>query len=340
MWQIEGNKFSFSMTESIEAPKSVVYTVLADFESYPDFISDIVSATPESGGYRMVVKAAILTIPSRIRVAETPGSQVSFEMVEGPIDSLTGSWQIEDGAAPGKTNVTLNVDMAASEGSRWLIRMAGSFVQSKTGKLVEAFRSRIEAVHRGEVTPAPAQATGSGFATALKRLWQSLTGPREGSLGVATKVFDDPHEIETLDVLAGTMIPADGFDDGAKGLGFPEVAEVRARYEAGRAKVYRKGLQAVDVLARSMFSQDTFVDLSPEHRLQLLDAVRQGKGDSSPWEDVQPGDFFGALWEDVLFLYCTHPDTWQRLGWPGPAFDAGGYIDFDQEQKFMGKKDA
>jgi hypothetical protein len=31
------------------------------------------------------------------------------------------------------------------------------------------------------------------------------------------------------------------------------------------------------------------------------------------------------------------PDTWLRIGFPGPSFEAGGYRDFDQPQEFIGE---
>jgi hypothetical protein len=74
MWQIEENKFDFAMTHSIAAPKPVVYEVLANLEAYPEFVSDLVSSTREDEHtYRVVAKAAILTIPARVRVREDPG---------------------------------------------------------------------------------------------------------------------------------------------------------------------------------------------------------------------------------------------------------------------------
>jgi len=71
MWQVEDNKFDFSISQTIEAPRDIVYQVLANFEAYPDFINDIASASRTGrDAYQMVVKAAILTIPALVRVTE------------------------------------------------------------------------------------------------------------------------------------------------------------------------------------------------------------------------------------------------------------------------------
>lgn len=346
MWQIHDNQFDFSMTHSIAAPKPVVYGVLANLEAYPEFISDLVSATREGDTYRVVAKAAILTIPARVRVTEDFGHEVTFELIEGPVDVLTGRWRIEDGESPGQTKVTLSVHIEAGKRGEWLLRMAGKYVESKTGKLIDAFSRRVEAVQRGLAAPVrPAKVSlPARVIAAMKRFWAALTGriakPGEEARPeavAAPAVFQDAHQIETLEALAATLIPPDDFDSGVQGLGFSDVAEVRARYEAGRAQLYRTALRAVDQMAQTMFGKDGFVDLSPAERTQVLDAVRQGKVNGAMWGNIQPKKFFGALWEDVVFLYCTHPETWKRIGWPGPSFDAGGYPDFDRTQTFMGQ---
>jgi ribosome-associated toxin RatA of RatAB toxin-antitoxin module len=340
MWQVEDNKFDFSISQTIDAPRPIVYQVLANFEAYPDFISDVASATRTGRDtYQMVVKAAILTIPARVRVTEIPDREVGFELVEGPVEVLLGKWQVDDGEKPGQTKVTLSVHMEATQRSEWLLRMAGKFVQSKTGKLVEAFQHRVEAVHRGEVSAIPAAQSRGGLTATVRRLWDSVTGKATPAVSAAAapQVFTTAHQISTLDALAGTMIPPDDFDNGAQGLGFAEVAEVRARYESGRAAIYLAGLRAVDYISKEMYGKDNFVNLDLEQRTKLMEMVRDGKVNKKPWGKIGPGDFFGALWEDVLFLYSTHPDTWQRLGWPGPSFDTGGYKDFDQAQTFMGR---
>lgn len=343
MWQIHENQFDFVITQSIIAPKPVVYEVLADLEAYPEFISDLVSVSREGDTYRVIAKAAILTIPARVRLSQVSGREVSFELIEGPVDVLTARWHIEDGEVPGQTKVTLSVHIEAGKHGEWLLRMAGKYVESKTGKLVEAFSRRVEAVQCGEaVSPRPAEAgLWAQVVTAFKRFWATLTGkPVERArleAGAASAVFQDAHQIETLEALATTLLPPDDFDNGVQGLGLPDVAEVRARYQAGRSEMYLTALRAVDHMAQIMFGKCTFVDLTLEERIQVLEAVQQGQVDKSIWGDVQPKTFFTALWEDVVFLYCTHPETWRRIGWPGPSFDVGGYPDFDRVQVFMGE---
>jgi ribosome-associated toxin RatA of RatAB toxin-antitoxin module len=340
MWKIEDNQFDFSMTQIIEAPRHIVYQTLVNFEAYPEFINDVASVTRQGNDIiQAVVKVAILTITGRARVKETLDRELVFELIEGPVEVMQGTWQIADGEKTGQTLVTLNLRMVASEHSMWLLQMAGKFVQSKTEKLVEAFQKRVDAVSRGEVAAVPTDRSSIRFLTAIKRQWERITGKttREASTVIAPQVFTNAHQIATLDSLAGTMIPPDDFDQGAQGMGFAEVAEVRARYETGRAEIYLTGIRVVDDIAKEMYGND-FTSLDLDQRTKLMTMVHDGKFNQKSWGSISSGDFFGALLEDILFLYCTHPDTWQRLGWPGPSFDKGGYVDFDQAQTFAGGK--
>ena len=346
-WQIHDNQFDLSITQSIAAPREIVYEVLADMGAYPEFINDLVSVKRDGDVYHFLARAAILTIPVTVVVTKTPGQSVAFELVEGPVDRLTGTWLIEAGEAPEETQVTLTVHAETNARGEWLLRMTGQYVQNKTGKLINAFSQRVAEVQRGEVVPVSASETvpAGGLIDWFRRLWVGLFGkqiPTASEQAVTpakpvSTLFRDEHHVQTLEALASTMIPADDFDPGVQDLGFVSLAEMRSRYEAGREELYATALNAVDKMARAMFDKPHFVDLAPEERTALLDAVRGDQVNGEVWGQLKPSDFFGALWEDVLFLYCTHPDTWRRIGFPGPSFEAGGYPDFAQAQEFMGE---
>ena len=356
---LSDNKFDFSIVHSIDASPDIVYQVLADLESYPEFINDLVSVKREGELYHFVARAALLTIPASLKVTKTPGRSVAFELVEGPVDLLSGRWLIEAGDAPGQTRVTLTIQAEAGQRGEWLLRMTAKFVENKAGKLIAAFSNRVIELERsGEAPPPslPATTRSGGFMAWLKRLWgrifgqpalpqatREISSARPGSKQALTKpagLFRDEHQRQTLEALATTMLPPDDFDQGAPELGFVNVVELRARYEAGRAELYTAGIEAVDSLAQSMYGKSSFVDLIPSERAALLDAIRQNRINGDMWgQQIEPSSFFSALWEDVSFVYCTHPHTWQRIGFPGPSFDSGGYRDFDQPQEFMGKLD-
>ncbi|MBE7553070.1 MAG: gluconate 2-dehydrogenase subunit 3 family protein [Anaerolineales bacterium] len=345
-WQIADNKFDFSITHSITASKEIVYRVLADMEAYPEFVNDLVSVTRQGDLYKFVARAAILTVSATLKVVETPDQAVHFELIEGPVDALTGSWLVEEGRTPEQTRVTLTLHAETHARGEWLLRMTGKYVQNKTDKLIAAFSARAEALQRsGGVPPArPRIKEASGFLGWLKRLWARISGSgtsqpaaEERQVSAKPAFLQNEHFLQTLEALASTMLPPDDFDAGVQDMGFVSVVEMRARYEAGREALYVTALQAVDQMARSEFNKPGFVDLSPAERTALLEAVRQNRANGADWDGVKPSSFFSALWEDVVFLYCTHPDTWQRIGFPGPSFEAGGYRDFDQVQQFMGQ---
>ncbi|MCL4299725.1 MAG: gluconate 2-dehydrogenase subunit 3 family protein [Anaerolineae bacterium] len=345
-WQIADNKFDFSITHSITASKDVVYRVLADMEAYPKFVNDLVSVTRQDDLYKFVARAAILTVSATLKVGETPGRAINFELVEGPVDVLTGSWLVEEGRTPEQTRVTLTLHAETHARGEWLLRMTGKYVQNKTDKLIAAFSARAESLQRsGGVPPArPRIEAAGGFMGWLKRLWVRISGsgasqPVAEKRQVSAKpaFLQDDHALQTLEALASTIIPPDDFDAGVQEMGFVSVVEMRARYEAGREALYVTALQAVDQMARSEYNKPDFVDLSPAERTALLEAVRQNQANGADWAGVKPSSFFSALWEDVVFLYCTHPDTWQRIGFPGPSFEMGGYPDFDQPQQLVGQ---
>jgi ribosome-associated toxin RatA of RatAB toxin-antitoxin module len=349
-WQIADNKFDFSITHNITASKEVVYRVLADMESHPEFINDLISVSREGDLYRFVARAAILTVSATLKVKETPGHSITFELEDGPIDALTGSWLIENGRTRQQTRVTLTIHAETHARGEWLLRMTGKYVQGKTDKLIAAFSARAEELQRsGGILPARTQAAETGgFITWLKRVWdrvfgqkvsrsvapaRSASSERQLSANPTLAFLQDEHCLQTLEALATTMIPADDFDAGVQDMGFVSVVEMRARYETGRAELYATALNAVDQMARIGFNKSGFVELLPAERTALLEAVRQNEVDGADWRQIKPASFFSALWEDVVFLYCTHPDTWQRIGFPGPSFGTGGYRDFDQPQQ-------
>jgi ribosome-associated toxin RatA of RatAB toxin-antitoxin module len=351
-WQIADNKFDFSITHNVTASKEIVYRVLADMEAYPEFVNDLVSVTREGDLYKFVARAAILTVSATLKVTEMPGRAINFELIEGPVEMLTGSWLVEEGRTPEQTRVTLTLHAETHARGEWLLRMTGKYVQNKTDKLIAAFSARAEELQRtGGVPPArPQIREAGGFLGWLKRLWARISGRsasqsavllrsaiEEPQVSAKPAFLQDEHILQTLEALASTMIPPDDFDAGVQEMGFVSVVEMRARYEAGREALYVTALQAVDQMARSEFNQRDFVDLSPAERAALMEGIRQNRVSGADWGGVKPSSFFSALWEDAVFLYCTHPDTWQRIGFPGPSFEAGGYRDFDQPQQFVGQ---
>ena len=127
------------------------------------------------------------------------------------------------------------------------------------------------------------------------------------------------NDIATLAALAGGIIPADDRDAGAAAVhAGPGIAERMRR--SPYADVYVDGLKAARELAREMFVQ-AVDELNAAQLFELLTAL-----------SARSPTFFRQLRADVCALYLSDAGVWQRIGFPGPSSDSGGYPDFDQPQ--------
>ncbi len=127
------------------------------------------------------------------------------------------------------------------------------------------------------------------------------------------------NDIATLAALAGGIIPADDRDAGAAAVhAGPGIAERMRR--SPYADVYVEGLKAARELAREMFVQ-AVNELNAAQLFELLTAL-----------SARSPAFFRQLRADVCALYLSDAGVWQRIGFPGPSSDSGGYPDFDQPQ--------
>ena len=126
-------------------------------------------------------------------------------------------------------------------------------------------------------------------------------------------------DIATLAALANGIIPADARDAGAAAVhAGPGIAERMRR--SPYAAVYVDGLKAARELAQKLFVKAAEnLDAAQIH--ELLTAL-----------SAQAPAFFRQLRADVCALYLSDAGVWQRIGFPGPSTDTGGYPDFDQSQ--------
>ena len=127
------------------------------------------------------------------------------------------------------------------------------------------------------------------------------------------------NDIATLAALAGGIIPADDRDAGAAAVhAGPGIAERMRR--SPYADVYVDGLKAARELAREMFVQ-AVDELNAAQLFELLTAL-----------SARSPTYVRQLRADVSALYLSDAGVWQRIGFPGPSSDSGGYPDFDQPQ--------
>lgn len=124
-------------------------------------------------------------------------------------------------------------------------------------------------------------------------------------------------DVPTLAALAAGIIPPDEIDAGAQAVNAgARLADKVAKGASG--DLYRSGIAAATDTARARYGRPVS-DLAPEQLFDLLAAVRE----------TNPA-FFKQLRADVSALYLSDPQVWQRIGFPGPSADTGGYPDFDQ----------
>jgi hypothetical protein len=128
------------------------------------------------------------------------------------------------------------------------------------------------------------------------------------------------QDITTLAALANGIIPADERDAGAASVGAgPAVAERMRRSPYGR--MYVDGLKTAHQIAQTTFGKAVH-ELDAEQMHALLTVL-----------SAKAPAFFRQFRSDVCSLYLSDPGVWQRIGFPGPATDLGGYPDFDQPQR-------
>lgn len=126
-----------------------------------------------------------------------------------------------------------------------------------------------------------------------------------------------PDDVAALTALASGILPADARDAGAASVNAgPAIAE-RVR-QGAFANIYFDGLRTADELARVTFGA-TVSELN-ESQLHPLIAVLRDRAPA----------FFRQLRADVCARYLSEPAVWQRIGFPGPSSEQGGYPDFDQ----------
>lgn len=127
------------------------------------------------------------------------------------------------------------------------------------------------------------------------------------------------QDITTLSALASGIIPSDDRDAGASGV--HAGASIAARMRTSPyADVYLDGLKAASETSKSTFGIDVdALDATQLH--ELVGLLRD-----------QVPEFFRQLRADVCVFYLSDPGVWQRIGFPGPSTDDGGYSDFDQPQ--------
>jgi hypothetical protein len=127
------------------------------------------------------------------------------------------------------------------------------------------------------------------------------------------------NQLATLAALANAIIPADETDGGAESVN--SSARIAQNIHHGlHAKIYAEGIAIAETLAIKNFNRKVS-ELNSRQIHDLIGTVRE----------AAPA-FFNRLRMDVTAFYLGDSLVWQKIGFPGPSTDSGGYPDFDQSQ--------
>ncbi|HEX5036847.1 MAG TPA: SRPBCC family protein [bacterium] len=98
----------------MEVPAKVIYEVVSDFESYPDFLPDVkrTSITKKGKGVQAEFEISVIkTIRYTLDFSLVPNKKVSWTFVKGDVfKDNTGEWIFEE-VKKGQTKVTYSVDV-------------------------------------------------------------------------------------------------------------------------------------------------------------------------------------------------------------------------------------
>ena len=109
----------------------------------------------------------------------------------------------------------------------------------------------------------------------------------------------------TITAAARTVYPHDALPDGVYARVADKLAEA-AREDSGTARMIEDGVSALN-------GGRPFAELSPDEQLETL------KG-------IESSDFFELVRSTAVVEVYSDQRTWQLVGYEGPSFGKGGYI--------------
>lgn len=152
-------------------------------------------------------------------------------------------------------------------------------------------------------------------------------------------------EMLTLECLAAIILPSDSLGPGAVEAGVVATIIRSLGTDKDKQSSYKRGLQAIDGLARGRFEKDLEA-LSPELQHALVTFIDQADGRigfdartlaervrrklsywyyASMMDVASVLDFWKMLREDVLVQFYSSRIAWDWLGYEGPPFP-NGYV--------------
>lgn len=141
---------SVDVTEKFNCTAQEFFDLVTDFESYPEFLSDVKDVKALKKGkkekeYEFTV-SIIKTIKYKISSTSKAPSEVDFEFIGGDIfKSMNGSWRISD-LAGGKCKVTYRIE--ASFGLLVPGAIAKTLIGVNLPAMMESFKKRVKEVYK------------------------------------------------------------------------------------------------------------------------------------------------------------------------------------------------
>jgi len=145
--------------------------------------------------------------------------------------------------------------------------------------------------------------------------------------------FFTPAEAALMQAVIDRVLPQDDRDDDHKIPILPYLDDQLYtkrldgyRYEnmPPEDEVFRLGLHAIDVIARSMQGKP-FVELGPCDKDAVLKTIHDGHPPAADeiWGRLSVKRFWAMLVQDIVHVYYAHPYAWDEIGFGGPAYPRG-----------------
>ena len=143
---------SASRSITIDVPADHFFSVITDFESYPEFIPETVDVeildTKKKGKGKVTEAKFFLKVIKKIdytlRLTQEPNTRMHWELVEGPFKTNNGSWELEP-AGKNKVKATYTVDITMG----FLVpqSITNMLVGTSLPKMLESFKERAESTY-------------------------------------------------------------------------------------------------------------------------------------------------------------------------------------------------
>lgn len=125
------------------------YSVVSDYEKYPEFLSEVKSCKViETKGNKKLVEfhvSVIKTFSYRLWISENPGKGISWTLESGDLfKTSTGGWDLEN-AGDKKTNVKYSVDATFKVFVPGPV--AKALVNVNLPNMIKAYQDRIKKIY-------------------------------------------------------------------------------------------------------------------------------------------------------------------------------------------------